>query len=72
MATRNVRKRRSAQAMLVLVQLQAAGLDFDAIAAAIGASQRSVYRWYTGESAPIPPLFAALKRLLEERKRGAA
>lgn len=71
MAKKNPRKRRSAQAMLLLVQLQAAGLDFDSIAAEIGSSPRSVYRWYAGETAPIPALLEALQRLLDKRKGGA-
>ena len=66
--TKHARKRRCAQTMLLLVQLEGTGLDFDGIARAIGSSPRSIYRWYAGETAPIPPLFAALKRLLEERK----
>lgn len=64
----NGRKRKSAHTMLLLVKLQAKGLDCDAIAEAIGSSRRSVYRWLAGESVPIPALYAALERLLETRR----
>lgn len=57
----------SDRARRLIAQALEAGLPRAAIARELGVSERSVYRWGTGETTPLPSLLSALSDLVDRQ-----